>query len=62
MNLNPNLQKLQEEKQEEICAVCPWTLEDHLPTSMCEGCSCTEALQEYLEQNDLDENGEPSKD
>lgn len=56
--MKSTLQKLQEEKQEEICNICSWNDSDHHPTTMCEGCSCPEALQEYLEQHDLDENGE----
>ncbi len=35
---------------DEICMVCPWPEKPHLPESLCEGCSCTEALEKWKEE------------
>lgn len=33
----------------ELCDYCPWKKEGHHPSSLCEGCSCEEAREQYLD-------------
>ena len=43
------IESLFDEYGDEICKVCPWQEESHLPDVLCEGCCCEEAAEVFAE-------------
>lgn len=48
-------EELKESIGEDLCPFCPWTNGEieKPPYGMCEGCYCDEALDNFIEENEL---------